>query len=40
MLAGSLRELVRRLAGRTGENLDIEVIRMEPEPFGVREKRT
>jgi NAD(P)-dependent dehydrogenase (short-subunit alcohol dehydrogenase family) len=40
MLAGSLRELVRRLTGRTGESLDIEVIRLEPEPFGVKEKRT
>ena len=40
MLAGSLRELARRLTGRTGESLDIEVIRLEPEPFGVPEKRT
>ncbi len=40
MLAGSVRELVRRLTGRTGESLDIEVIRLEPEPFGVKEKRT
>jgi len=40
MLGGSLRELARRLTGRTGESLDIEVIRLEPEPFGVPEKRT
>jgi NAD(P)-dependent dehydrogenase (short-subunit alcohol dehydrogenase family) len=39
MLAGSVRELIRRLTGRTGESLDIEVIRLEPEPFGFTEKR-
>jgi NAD(P)-dependent dehydrogenase (short-subunit alcohol dehydrogenase family) len=33
MLAGSLRELIRRLTGKA-ETLDVQVVSVEPEPFG------